>query len=608
MKLLLRRSTHTRTSESPAQAAGLSISVAPAAVEVTPRQLRLGDGFNATFAVTGYPAEVGYAWLQPLLAWPGRMDLAVHIDPIPSHQAASQLKNQRARLESSRRSDLGKGRLSDPATEAAAHDAAELASRVARGQSKLFSVGVYVTVHARTEDGLATAVAQVKAAAASTLLELQPVTWRHLQGWISTLPLGHDGLQIRRIMDSAAIAASFPLSSPDLPGPLPGDPAAGGGVLYGLNPDSSGIVMWDRWSCDNHNMVVLAASGAGKSYFVKCELLRHLYDPRHPVTASVIDPEDEYGPLARNVGGTTIALGAPGVRVNPFDLPAGDHRPDVLSRKALFLHTLVGVMLGGTTAGATLTAGERAALDRAILAVYAKAGITPDPKTHRRRPPLLKHLAACLHADNDSAATQLAARLAPWAGGSYSDLFAGPSTEDPDSHLTVWSLRHLPDEIRGVGTLLALEHIWRAIDRPSSPGGPRRLVVVDEAWLLMRTGDGATFLYRMAKAARKRHAGLTLVTQDAADVLGSELGLATVSNAATQILLRQAPQAIHAVGQAFGLTDGEKRLLLAAQKGTGLLLSGTSRSRFEAIASPKEHLLASGPAPGAGPDSFEDPL
>ncbi|WP_433288509.1 VirB4 family type IV secretion system protein [Micromonospora sp. CA-244673] len=564
------------------RARGLAATVAPASVEVTPRMLRVGDGYAATLVVTGYPAEVGPAWLEPLLSWPGRLDLALHIDPLPAPVAAARLRTQRARFESSRRADAGRGKLPDPAVDAAADDAADLAQRLARGAAKLFRVGLYLTVHARTEDELLDACAQVKATAASTLIEVQPATWRHLAGWTTTLPLATDSLRMRRTMDTAALAAAFPLASADLPAPLPGDPPAEGGVLYGVNPDSQGIVWWDRWAQENHNCVVLARSGAGKSYFVKLEILRNLYQQ---VQVAVIDPEDEYRRLADAVGGTVVRLGAAGVKINPLDLPAGDTRPDVLTRRGLFLHSLVSVLLGQQPPPA-----ERAALDRAILAVYRAAGITADPATHHRPAPLLRDLADRLRADEDPAARQLAARLAPWAQGSFSELFDGPSTTRPDGHLVVWSLRHLPDELRTAGTLLALDAIWRQVDAPARLAA-RRLVVVDEAWLLMRDGEGARFLFRMSKAARKRHAGLTVITQDVADVLGSDLGQAVVANAATQVLLKQAPQAIDAIGEAFGLTAGERRLLLAARVGTGLLICGTNRTSFEAVASPAEHRL-----------------
>ncbi|WP_203909635.1 VirB4 family type IV secretion system protein [Rhizocola hellebori] len=552
-----------------------------------PRYLQVGDGYAAVLMVTGYPAEVGVAWLDPLLGWPGRLDVVVYIDPLTGPAAAAGLRRQRARLESNRRTDTDKGRLLDPAAEAAADDAAELADRIARGHSKLFRVGLYLCVHAASLDELQESIAQVRAVAASVLLDTQPATWRQLQGWISTLPLATDTLRMRRVMDTEAIATMFPLASPDLPAPLPGQPAPAGGLLYGLNPDSGGVVWWDRWSQHNANSVVLARSGAGKSYFVKLEVLRSLADG---VAVSVIDPDNEYRRLADAVGAVTIALGAGGVRLNPLDIPPGDRRGDALTRRALFLHTLVAVLLGEQPPPA-----ERAALDKAIIAAYTAAGICNDPGTWGRQAPLLRDVSAALAEQGTAAAETLAARLTPWVSGSFRDLFDGPTTHAPHGQLAVWSTRHLPDELRAPGMLLALDAIWRDVDVPGNTGQPpRRLVIVDEAWMLLKDGQGAKFLYRLSKSARKRRAGLAVITQDVGDLLGSDLGQAVIANAATQILLRQAAQSVDAVADSFGLTAGEARLLLSARIGEGLLISGAHRVCFHAVASKKEHRLCIG--------------
>lgn len=555
----------------------------PAGVHVHPDHLRLGTGVCASFAVVGYPAEVGPTWLEPLLSWPGRLDVAIHLQPVDPTTAATRLRRQRARFESGRRIADQRGALSDPYLDAAADDAALLAEHVARGAAKLFQVGLYLTVHATTQHELADACRQVRAAAASVLLDAQPATFRQTQAWTTTLPLGVDDLHMTRTMDTTSLATAFPLASGDLPQPLPGDPAPVGGTLYGLNPTTGGVVWWDRFAQDNHNSVVLARSGAGKSYLIKLETLRSLYQGTH---VTVIDPEDEYTRLAHAVGGTVIALGAPDVRINPFDIPAGDTRPDAYTRRLLFAHTAITVLLGSDQ----VTPTDRAALDRALIACYQHAGITPDPDTWTRPAPLLRDLATTLTIDPTAA--QLAARLAPWTTGSHRHLFDGPTTHTPNSHLTVWSLRALPDELRTIGTLLALDATWRTVDTPPPPGArpPKRIVVVDEAWLLMRDGEGARFLHRMAKASRKRGAGLTVVTQDAADLLGSDLGLAVVSNAATQILMRQAPQAIDTVTDTFALTAGERHYLLSATRGQGLLVAGSNRVAFQQIASETEHL------------------
>ena len=566
----------------------------PDAVEVHGRWIQVGDDHVATLAVTGYPAEVGAGWPEPLLAYPGLLDVTLHIEPVPPAVASERLRKQRGRFESSRRQDASRGRLDDPFLEAAAEDAADLAGRVARGEARLFRLGMYLTVRAPSPEELADRVAEVRALASSMLLDLADVTWRQLQGWITSLPLAFDNLGMRRVFDTDALAASFPFTSPDLPVTV-GD--TGMGVLFGLNLHSPGVVVWDRWAQDNFNAVILARSGAGKSYLAKLDLLRNLY---LGVEAFVIDPEDEYLALAAAVGATIIRPGTPGVRINPLDLNPGDG-DDALIRRALFLQTFVTVLTDGDTGtGAGLAPQEAAALDVAVLAAYRAKGITTDPRTWRRPPPLLGDVAEAL-SGLDDAGRMLAARLHPYVAGSFQGLFDGPTTTTARGHLVVYAIKDLPDELKPVGTLLILDAIWRTVstsNRHGTPSSPvRRLVLVDEAWRLLSGGLGGQFLFRLAKSARKYAAGLTVVTQDAADVLATSVGRAVVSNAATQVLLRQAPQAIDAVSEAFGLTDGERAFLLSAGRGDALLACGNSRIAFHSLADDdvEAELILTGP-------------
>ncbi|PJJ04209.1 AAA domain-containing protein [Streptomyces sp. 2333.5] len=578
-RLLLRRSRPS--ADAAVDGAALLDATGPEAIEVHARALAIGAHLATTLVVTGYPAEVSPGWLAPLLNFPGHLDIGLHIEPVPNPVAAAGLKKQRARLESGRRARYDKGNLDDPDVEAAAADAAELAYRIARGEGKLFHVALYLTVHAADEDTLAEQAAAVRAIAESLLLSVAPTTYRALPGWLATLPLGIDTLKIRRTFDTAALAACFPFISPDLPPAtcIDGEPA---GVLYGLNAVSGAPVLWDRFAQDNYNSITLARSGAGKSYLAKLELLRLLFTG---VTASVIDPEDEYVRLAETVGGTVIALGADGVRLNPFDLPGAEEgEQDLLTRRVLFLHTFLAVLLG-----ADLAAAEKAVLDRAILATYARAGITADARTWTRTPPTLADLAAVLADDGSPTATDLADRLAPYTTGSHARIFNGPSTAATSGHLVIYALRQLPEEVKAPAMLLALDAVWRQVAHRAQQG--RHLVVVDEAWLLMRDGAGARFLFRMAKAARKYWTGLAVVTQDADDVLTSPLGRAIVSNAATQILLRQAPQAIETISENFHLCHGEREFLLSASRGEALLLTGDRRHKVAliSVAAPGEH-------------------
>jgi type IV secretory pathway VirB4 component len=556
----------------------------PQAVQADARWLRAGDVLHRTLAVTGYPREVTPGWLQPLLDHPGPIDVALHVEPVPTVVAAERLRRQLARLESSQRLDAAHGRLDDPQVEAAAHDAHQLARRLASGDGRLFRVGLYVTVRGHSDAELQQEVARVQGLLGSLLLEAHPTTFRALQAWVTTLPLGLDLLRLRRTMDTAAVAAAFPFASSELP------PPPDGGVLLGRNLRTGGLVCWDRWSLPNYNQVILARSGAGKSYLAKLEALRWLYQG---VQVLVIDPENEYERLARAVGGAYLRLGAPGVHLNPLDLGG---EPDALTRRALFTHTLLGVLLGGP-----LDAAASAVVDRAVIAAYTARGISSDPRTHPRPAPLLRDLAHALEADTDPAGPILAGRLAPYVTGSYRGLFQEPTSTHPDRHLVVFSLRDLPEELKPVGTLLALDALWQRVTDQQQRR--RRLVIVDEAWLLAAQPAGARFLARLAKSARKHWCGLTVVTQDAGDLLASELGQVVVANAATQVLLGQVPQAIDRLTAVFGLTEGERQLLLGARVGEGLLAGpGGQRAAFTAHASPAEHaLVTSDPAELAQP-------
>jgi type IV secretory pathway VirB4 component len=558
----------------------------PDALEISPNSLVAGATCCRTFAVTGYPREVGPGWLEPLASYPGNADIALHIHPIPPQVAAQRLRRQLGRLESTRRLDDDHGRLADLEVEAAAEDAHDLARRVARGEGRLYSVGLYVTVRGKDPDEADAEADRVRTLCASLLLDAHPVTFRSLQGWTTTLPLGLDQLGLRRTMDTTALAHSFPFANADLPTP------STGGVLLGRNAHTRGLVFWDRWTQPNYNSVILAKSGAGKSYLAKLELLRWLY---HDVHALVVDPEHEYQRLADAVGGTVLRLGAPGVRLNPLDLPAGGDE-EALARRALFAHTLIASLLGGPPDPDTT-----AALDRAVLAAYKARGISGDPRTHARPSPVLADLAAALERDGGQPAATLATRLAPYIRGSHRRLFDGPTTTHPQGHLVVFSLRELPDELKATGMLLALDAAWHAVSNPQQRR--RRLVVVDEAWQLMRNQTAAGYLYRLAKSARKHWCALTTVTQDPADVLAAPLGQAIVQNAATQLLLGQAPQAMEPLTRAFGLSQGEQAHLLAAQPGDALLLAGPHRIALRSLASKAEHhLVTTDPAELAGLD------
>ncbi|MFN2613474.1 MAG: VirB4 family type IV secretion system protein, partial [Actinomycetota bacterium] len=329
---------------------------------------------------------------------------------------------------------------------------------------------------------------RVRSLCASMLLDVRATTFRAVEGWLTTLPLGLDLLKLRRTFDTRALAAAFPFANAEIEGRS--------GVLFGRNATTGGLVFIDRFGLDNYNQVVLARSGAGKSYFTKLQILRQLYDG---IEVLVIDPENEYTRLARAVGGTEITLGANGARLNPLDLAAAG-QPEAITEQTLFMHSLVASLLG------ELSVEERSVLDHAVLRAYAGQGITADPRTHARQAPLLHHVVAQL--DQQGTATRIADGLRTYATGSYRGLFDEPTSVRPEGHLVVFSLRDLPAELKAAGAVMAMESIWRRVTRGERR---RRVVVVDEAWLLLRAGGeaGAQFMWRLAKSARKYWCGLT---------------------------------------------------------------------------------------------------
>lgn len=559
---------------------------APNAVELARDCLRVGDRWQRTLAITGYPREVQPGWLAPLLRAAGELDLTLHIAPVSATVAAERLRRQRARLESSRRLESDRGRLSDPTLTAAAQDAHELAGRLARGESRLLSSGLYLSITAASRRELEQRTEQARGLCASMLLHTVPATFRPLDGWLSSLPLGIDRLAVSRTFNTQALAAAYPFASSDPP--LESD-----GVLYGLTAAGTPMIV-DRFAHANFNSVLLADSGAGKSYAAKLEALRLAY---RQVQVLIIDPEDEYRPVCEALGGTHLSLAGPhAASINPLDLPGGggpdapaEGEPDALSERIIFLADLVEVLAGG------LSGGELAALDRAAHAAYENAGITADPRTHSRPAPLLADLTDALGGDG-AAGAGLAERLYPYAHGAHSSLFARPSSVRPDGHVVCYSLRGVQERLRPAALMLCLDAIWRCLEGPLR----RRMVIVDEAWELMaeqsipgRQPPGARFLYALAKKARKRWTALTTLTQDPGDLLDSPLGQAVVNNARQQLLLGQSAQAIDRVGDAFGLTAGERRYLLSCPVGHGLLIAGQQRIPLQIKASEAEDRLIS---------------
>jgi len=558
--------------------------IGPLGIETGPRTVMIDGTYAATLAITGYPSEVLPGWLEALSSYPARIDVALHAAPVPAQVAAERLRKRRARLEAGRRSDAQRGRLADPMVESAAYDAEALAHRVARAQARLFTAALYLTVYADERAELDELTTDVKALLCASLATAQAPTFRMLDAWRTTLPAAPDLIGHTRVLDTAALAACAPLTSPEASSV---DTTSATAVLAGLNAATGTPVFRDRWSEANHNSLILGASGSGKSYLAKTDLIRELCAG---TLACVIDPDGEYAPMADAVGGRVIHLGLPGHFLNVLDLPApAAAGPCELAARVLDLHALVEVLLGVERAERL-----RPALDRAAMGAYQAVGITTDPASWHRRAPDLADVAAQAEAGLDAESQELAARLQPYVRGSFRALFTSDPASEPRTEsrssmhaevpLTVYTLNHLPDVLRTPAALLVLSACWRQAQN----GARRRMLLIDEAWQLLRDEAASRFVYRIAKSARKHRLALSLVTQDAEDLLHSDLGTAVACNAATQILLHQAPQALALVANRFRLSAGEREFLATAPRGYALARTGAGRTALATLATPAE--------------------
>ena len=475
-----------------------------------------------------------------------------------------------------------KGRTRDPGLEAALQDAEELRDQLQVGAERFFRYGLYVTLYADSLDELSFVQHKIETLFGQQLIFSKVASSQQEQGLNSTVPQMTDQLQIRRNMNTGAISTSFPFTSADL--------TQEKGVLYGINMHNNGLVIFDRFSLENANMVVFAKSGAGKSFTVKLEALRSMMIGSDVL---IIDPENEYQKLTDAVGGSYIRLSLNAdTRINPFDLPRvidSEEADDALRANLVTLHGLLRLMLGGsqsTAAGqlmSALTPAEEADLDQGLIDTYARAGITSDPLTHNSTPPTIGDLYdTLLHMGGTGPA--LAQRLRKYTSGTFAGIFSQQSNIDINNHMVVFNIRDLEDELRPVAMYIVLSHIWN-ITRTQQR---KRMLIVDEAWQLMKYDDSANFLFSLAKRARKYYLGLTTITQDVEDFMGSKMGRAIVANSSMQLLLKQSTSAVDVLSDVFKLTEEERKRLSNFPVGQGLFFAGQNHVHIQIVASQTE--------------------
>lgn len=557
--------------------------LAPAAVEVARNHVRLEYQYARVLIVVGYPRSVTPGWLTPLLEFEHPLEVSLHIHPLETASIVKLLGHKLVQLQSSRLVDVRGGRLADPEREVAFEDAERLRDALQRGEQRVFSVSLYVLLRAGSPRGLDDLTRRVETTLDGMLAHSRVAILEQERAFRACLPTGHDELLAYRNLDTSSLATTFPFTS--------GSISMERGVLYGVATRSQSPVIVDPFdaSLENANMAVFAMAGAGKSYFVKLMALRNLLAG---VDFLVVDPEDEYGQVCQAADGQYVRLaGSSAHHLNPFDLPppgaAATEGVDGLAEQVMAVLGLLDVVLAEP--GSTLNAYERATLDRAVYQTYAAHGITTDPTTHARPVPLMGDLHAALAAMASDVAAGLAARLQRYASGSLAGgLFAGPTNVALNRRLVVFNLQKLEEELRPLAMHLIANFVWNRVRRERRP----RLLVIDEAWSLLRYPEGGAFISGMARRARKYYLGLVTITQDAADFLRSDHGRAVLVNAAMKLLLKQDSTTVDAVADAFQLTAEERQYLLGAGKGEGLLFARGSHVALTIEASPAEHRLA----------------
>lgn len=558
--------------------------IAPSSLEFQVDHFRLGTKYGRTLYVYGYPREIYTGWLSNVINMDEVLDISMFIYPVDTQVVMQTLRKKVTQLEASMTINHEKGKTRDPGLEAALADAEELRDELQIGRQKFFRYGLYITLYADSMDELTFVQNKIETLFGQQLVFSKVASSQQEQGLNSTVPHMMDQLQIRRNMNTGAISTSFPFTSADL--------TQEKGILYGINMHNNGLVIFDRFSLENANMVVFAKSGAGKSFTVKLEAIRSMMTGADVL---IIDPENEYQKLSDAVGGSYIRLSlSSDVRVNPFDLPKvvdTEDADDALRANLVTLHGLLRLMLGGATAqnvNVTLSPEEEADLDQALIDTYARLGITSDPLTHHSIPPTMTDLYdTLLHMGGTGPA--LAQRLRKYTTGTFAGIFSQQSNIDINNSMVVFNIRDLEDELRPVAMYIVLSHIWN-ITRSRKR---KRMLIVDEAWQLMKYEDSANFLFSLAKRARKYYLGITTITQDVEDFMGSKMGRAIVANSSMQLLLKQSSSAVDVLSNVFKLTEEEKKRLSSFPVGQGLFFAGQNHVHIQVIASRTETQLVS---------------
>lgn len=546
--------------------------IAPSSVEVDFRYIRVGERYFKTIFIVGYPRFVSANWLQPLIDFDHSMHIAMFCYPTSSPDVLSDLRRKIAEMEATISSQVEEGKVIDAKTRAALDDALALQEQLAKGVERFFQFSLYITLSAESLEDLDDTSKRLSTTLSSILLLSKTATLQMEDGFKTTLPFGQDRLFLTRNMDTTSLASTFPFTSATL--------TQDKGIMYGVNEQNGSLIIFERFSLENANEVVLGKSGAGKSFLIKLEAMRQFMFGTEVI---IIDPEGEYEALAKTLGGEHVSFSpSDPIKINPFDLSGVyEEGENELGLKILSLHGLLRIIMGD------LDAAHDAILDRALVETYRQKGITADPTTQKLQPPLMEDLYKVLVGYEDPNARDLAFRLEKFIKGSLNGIFNQQSNFDLTNPFTVFSIKALEEELRPIAMHIILDFVWTKVRKTLK----KRLLILDEAWYIMKYQDSASFVYGVAKRARKYYLALTTATQDVEDFLSTDYGKAILSNSSIQMLLKQGASEVDKIAQVFYLSEGEKELLLSADVGEGLFFAGQSHVAMKVIAAPFEHTI-----------------
>jgi len=553
-------------------------TIAPTALKISSRELELGEKFVRAFYTISYPRFLSDSWFSPIINLDKVLDVSLFIHPIDTEQALRGFQKKVAEVQSQINEREAKGLVRDPLLDTAYQDLESLRDSLQQAQEKLFDVGLYFALYGDTKEEIDKTEGDIRSILDSKLVYTKPALFQQEQGFRSCLPLGSDELLVNSKLNSSPLSSIFPFVSFDL--------TSDRGILYGINRHNSSLILFDRFSLENYNSVVFAKSGSGKSYSTKLEILRSLMFGTDVI---VIDPEREYEQLAEATGGRSFHISLSSEHhINPFDLPPvkEDEDPkDILRSNIIALVGLFRIMLGG------LSPEEDAIVDRAISETYALKDITGDADFTGAESPLLSDFEQVLSGMEGS--DSLVERLSKYIRGTWAGFLNQPTNIDLTQQFTVFSVRDMEDELKPVAMYIITHYIWNAIRHEMK----KRLLIIDEAWWMMKSEDTASFLYSVAKRGRKYYLGVCTITQDVEDFLKSPYGRPILTNSSLQLLLKQSPTTIDVLQQTFNLTDEEKYLLLEAGVGEGLFFAGLKHAAIKVVASyAEDQIITSDPS------------